>query len=84
VNWSADEVALVPPPVVTVTSTVPVPAGAVAVIDVAEFMVIEVAAVLPNVTAVAPVKPVPVRVTEVPPAAGPYIGAMLVTAGADR
>jgi len=35
VNWSAGDVTLVPSGVVTVTSTVPVPAGAVAVSDVA-------------------------------------------------
>src|SRR5712692_1250792 len=39
-NWSAAPVALVPPGVVTVTSTAPAePAGLVAVIDVAEFTV---------------------------------------------
>ena len=38
-NWSADEVAEVPPVVVTVTSTVPLPAGEVAVIEVAESTV---------------------------------------------
>ena len=38
-NWSAEPVVLVPPGVVTVTSTVPVPAGAVAVIEVAELTV---------------------------------------------
>ena len=40
VNWSAGEVALVPPGVVTVTSTVPaVPAGETAVMLVAETTV---------------------------------------------
>ena len=33
-----------------------------------------VAAVVPNFTAVAPVRLVPVMVTEVPPAAGPEVG----------
>jgi hypothetical protein len=84
VYWSAAEVALVPPGEATRMSTVPVPAGEVAVICVAEFIVNEVAAVPPNVTAVALVKPVPVRVTEVPPAAGPDVGEMPVTAGAGR
>src|SRR6202021_1098805 len=60
VNWSAAEVADVHPAVVTLTSTVPVPAGEVAVIWVAEVTVKLVAAVAPNVTAVAPVKLVPV------------------------
>ena len=36
----------------------------------------------PKVTAVAPVKPVPVIVTEVPPVSGPDAGATLVTVGA--
>ena len=70
-NWSAAEVAEVPPGVVTVTSTVPAPAGEVAVIEVAELTVKLVALVAPNLTAVAPVKPVPVIVTDVPPAVGP-------------
>ncbi len=58
VNWSAGEVALVPPGVVTVTSTVPAPsAGEVAVMEVALLTVKLVAAVAPNDTAVAAVKP---------------------------
>ena len=63
-----------PPGVVTVTSTVPVPAGAVAVTWVAEFTIKPVAAVVPNLTPVAPVRLVPVMVTEVPPAVGPRSG----------
>jgi len=39
VNWSAELVALVPPAVTTVMSTVPVPAGDVAVICAAELTV---------------------------------------------
>ncbi|MNM52519.1 hypothetical protein D3C81_635980 [compost metagenome] len=70
-----------PPVVVTRTSTVPVPAGAVAVICVALLTVKPVAAVAPNVTAVAPVKRVPVMMTEVPPAAGPAVGDRLLTVG---
>jgi hypothetical protein len=82
VNWSPDEVADVPPGVVTVISTVPAePAGLVAVIEVGLFTVYDAATVLPNFTPVAPVKPVPVIVTEVPPAIGPAAGEMLVTAG---
>ena len=68
--------------VVTLTSTVPVPAGEVAVIEVAELTVKPVAAVAPKVTAVAPVKLVPVIVTVVPPAAGPDVGEIEVTVGA--
>jgi hypothetical protein len=82
VNWSAADVADVPPAVVTVTSTVPVPAGDVAVIEVAELTVKLVALVAPNFTAVAPVNNVPVMVTDVPPAAGPDVGAIEVTVGA--
>ncbi|OEZ89314.1 hypothetical protein JAB6_01280 [Janthinobacterium sp. HH104] len=74
--------ALVPPVVVTRTSTVPLPLGAVAVICVALLTVKPVAAVAPKVTAVAPVKPVPVMVTLVPPAVEPAVGEMLVTVGA--
>ena len=81
-NWSAAVVAEVPPTVVTLTSSVPVPAGEVAVIDVAELTVKPVAAVAPNVTADAPVNPVPVIVTVVPPAVGPEVGEIDVTVGA--
>jgi hypothetical protein len=82
VNWSAAEVAEVPPAVVTLTSTVPVPAGEVAVIEVAELTVKPVAGVAPNVTAVVPAKLVPVMVTEVPPAPGPEVGEIEVAVGA--
>ena len=71
-----------PAGVVTVTSTVPVPAGLLAVIVVSFTTVRFVAAVVPNSTAVAPVKPVPVIVTGVPPAVGPLVGLRPVTAGA--
>jgi len=64
-----------------VTSTVPVPAGDVAVIDVAELTTKLAALVAPNFTAVAPVRLVPVIVTEVPPAVGPEVGAIDVTVG---
>ncbi len=40
------------------------------------------AAVPPKVTAVAPVKPVPVIVTFVPPVAGPAVGEIELTVGA--
>jgi len=74
--------ALVPPAVVTVTSTVPIPAGEVAVIWVALLTAKEAAALLPNLTAVAPEKLVPVMVTLVPPGVGPVFGLTLVTVGA--
>ncbi len=68
---------------VTVMSTVLAePAGAVAVIWVAEFTVKLVALVAPNFTAVAPLKLVPVMVMDEPPAAGPLVGVMAVTVGA--
>jgi hypothetical protein len=81
VNWSAGDVADVPPAVVTVTSTVPVPAGDVAVIEVAELTVKVVALVAPNFTAVAPVRLVPVMATDVPPVVGPAVGEIDVTVG---
>ena len=56
-NWSAAEVADVPAGVVTVTSTVPVPAGLTAVTVVAFTTVTSVAGVVPKSTAVAPVSP---------------------------
>ena len=74
--------ALVPNGVVTLTPTKPTPwAGETAVIDVPLFNVKLVAAVLPNITLVTPVKSVPVRVTDVPPAVAPDGGERLVTAG---
>ncbi|MEY9227942.1 hypothetical protein ABIF78_000265 [Bradyrhizobium japonicum] len=81
-NWSAADVADVPPGVVTRISTVLVPAGDVAVIWVAELTVKPAAAVPPKVTAVAPVKLVPVMVTVVPPPPGPDVGEIEVTVGA--
>jgi hypothetical protein len=83
VNWSAELVALVPFGVVTVTSTAPaVPAGDVAVIEVSLVVAVTVAGVVPKSTAVAPVKPVPLIVTEVPPAVVPLVGDRDVTVGA--
>ena len=84
VNWSAEPVAEVPLLVVTVMSTVPaVPAGAVAVRSPSSRMVKAVAAVLPKVTAVAPVKPLPEMATTWPPAVLPVSGPTAVTAGAE-
>ena len=74
--------ALVPPGVVTVMSTAPaVSAGAIAVMLVAVSAVIAAVAV-PNLTAVEPVRLVPVIVTLVPPAVGPAVGLTPVTVGA--
>ena len=71
----------VPPGVVTLTSTVAeVSAGEIAVICVFETDV-TVPAVVPKSTAVSPVKPDPLTVTDVPPATGPAPGPTPVTAG---
>ena len=82
-NWSADEAWDCPAALVILISTVPAePAGLVAVIEVALFTVYELAVMLlPNITLVTPVKPVPVMVTLVPPATGPADGEMPVTVG---
>ena len=81
-NWSLGAlIAEVPLGVVTVTFTVPVPAGEVTVRLVAVTPVIPVPGFVPKSTAVAPVKSVPVTVTEVPPAAGPFEGLTPVTVG---
>jgi hypothetical protein len=81
VNRSAEPVALVPPGVVTVTSTVPVPAGDVAVIELALLTVNEAASVAPNFTAATLVKFVPLMVTEVPPDDVPIAGDTAFTVG---
>ena len=82
--WSAGLVALVPPGVVTVTSTVlpSVPGGEVAVMLVGLLKVTREAAVAPNLTPLAPLKVVPVIVTVVDPVLGPEVGLRLVTVGA--
>ena len=78
--WSALLVADEPPPLPTVTSTAPAdPAGETAVIDVAEFTVTLVAEVEPNFTVSPEANPVPVIVTDVPPAVVPAVGLTAVT-----
>ena len=73
---------LVPPGVVTSTLAVPaLPAGVVAVMVVAFTTFTAVAAEPPIVIAVAPVKFVPVMVTDCAPASGPDDGLMDVTVG---
>nr|WP_245659861.1 hypothetical protein [Nocardia gamkensis] len=57
------------------------PGGTTAVIWVAETMVNEVAAVAPKVTAVAPVRLVPVSVTVFAPELGPWLGLTPLTEG---
>jgi hypothetical protein len=58
-------------------------AGETAVISVEDTTVKLVAATAPKATLVAPVNPVPVMVTVVPPAVVPEVGEMEVTAGGE-
>ena len=74
-------IALIPLDVVTRMSTVPVPAGEIAVRLLAELYV-TLAAIVPNVTVDALVNPEPVILTAVPPAAGPLAGEIVYTIGA--
>src|SRR5580700_9640549 len=69
-----------PPGVVTVTLTVPVPGGLVTVICVPESAVI-VPAAPPKLTPVAPPRLVPLIVTAVPPAVVPLDGDTAVVTG---
>ena len=59
----------------------PLPAGLTAVIVVSLTTLTFVAAAVPKSTAVAPVNPVPMIVTEVPPLGGPAVGLMAETVG---
>src|ERR1700677_1700852 len=82
VNSSLVLVDEVPKGVVTVMSTSPADSeGEVAVICESEITVNDVADVEPNVRAVARVNPLPVMVTDVPPAMGPKFGLTSSTAG---
>ncbi len=76
--WSAGLVADVPRAVVTVTSTVPLPGGATAVIELRPLSRKEVAGIAPKSTAVTLSKLVPVTVTWVPPPVGPPAGSAMV------
>ena len=78
---SALERRLVPKGVVTVTSTLPLPLGDTAVIELAELTTKLAAAVLPKSTAVAPVNLEPEMLTLVPPADDPLGGLTEVTVG---
>jgi hypothetical protein len=83
VNRSASDVGEVPPTVLTLTSTVPVPSGGlVAVISVGESTTKAAAGVPPKSTAVTPWKLEPVIVTLVPPESGPSFGLTADTVGA--
>ena len=85
VNKSVLTVGLLPFGVTTCTLIDPAAsAGDATVNDVSETTVNEVPATFPNNTDVAPVKPVPVTVTTVPPADGPEAGETPVTAGSDE
>ena len=70
---------------VSVTFTVPVPGGEVAVTSLDDISFILVADAVPKYTAVGLLRLVPVMVTEVPPEVGPEVGdmAVIVGAGAD-
>jgi hypothetical protein len=83
VNTFPPPVADVPADVVTVTLMEPEYCGGdVAAIEVAEFTVNDKAGTVPNSTLVAPVKFVPVKDTDVPPAVLPPEGLSPVTVGA--
>ncbi len=70
-----------PAAVMTVTSTVPVPAGFERIIWEAVSLRKLVTFIGPKSTAVAPARFVPVIVTSVPPVVGPAVGLTAVTAG---
>ena len=77
-------IVLVPLGVVTLISTVLADrAGEVTVMVLSLVTCRPVPEVVPNLTVVAPVNPVPVIVTVVPPATGPVAGEMLVMVGAE-
>ena len=78
---SAGDVVDVPLGVVTVTLTVPLPAGLSTVIFVSLTTVKLVAGIVPKSTPAAAVKPLPVIVTNVPPASDRPLGLKPVTAG---
>ena len=79
---NAESFVTVPPGVVTLTFTVPEPDGEVTVSRVELSTSIEVPGFeVPKSTAVAPVRSVPVIVTDVPPPVGPPDGLTAVTVG---
>jgi hypothetical protein len=80
-KWSTTPTGDVPPGEETVTSTVPPPGGEEAITVVEPMTVKPAATTVPNMTALAVLNPVPVIVTDVPPATGPPAGVMRVTAG---
>ena len=79
---NAPDLVEVPPAVVTATLLAPtVPAGVLAVIEVALTTTTLVAEAPPIFTLVAPVKFVPVMVIVVPPVVGPDVGVTLLIVG---
>ena len=78
---NVEEEALVPPGPLTVTSTVPLPAGEVAISSLSSTTTKLGEALEPKSTLVAPVKLVPIMVTDVPPVVGPLVGETAVTVG---
>ena len=78
---SAEELVETPEAVVTVTYAVPVPAGLSTTICV-DVSLTMLADAVPNLTAVAPARFVPVIVTWVPPAAAPDEALIEATVGA--
>lgn len=83
-NFAPAVGALFPPGVVTVTDTLPAVSalGASTVSCVADSTDSPEPATVPNETALAPVRFVPVTVTRVPPASGPIDGLTALTVGA--
>jgi len=81
VKVSAVPVAEVPIPLVTVTSTAPAACAGEAAMIVVSLVTVNSAVTMPKSTAVAPVNPVPVTVTDVPPAVDPEVGLTPVTVG---
>jgi hypothetical protein len=74
----------VPAFVVTVTSTVPaISGGEIATTELSEYTVNLLAASAPKLTAVAPIKPLPVIETSVTPAVLPELAATAVTDGVE-
>src|SRR5712691_3478267 len=84
--WSRRDGSVVPAEVVTVTSTVPAACAGLTAVIVASSTTLKLAAdAAPKLTPVTPVlNPVPLIVTDVPPATGPLFGVTPVTATCGR
>ena len=77
-----DRVPVPPKVVVTETDTAPAEPAGVFTVSLVALLDVMVAAFVPKVTDVTVVKLVPVMVTDVPPAVGPWAGVTLVRVGA--